>query len=119
MVFILFRNFFILFLLILSPLSHASDKNSRLIAFAQDTMTNDFRRAQVFEVRDEVSKRPGISFVYSNGQGQTSLMIHQIERFIEQKVDLLIVGTNDEKAIVPVVSKAYRSGIPVIVLEIQ
>jgi len=44
-------------------------------------------------------------------------MIRQIEQFIEQKVDLLIIGTNDEKAVVPVVSKAYRLGIPVIVLD--
>ncbi len=113
----MFRYVFIILIFILSPVLQASGNNSRLIAFAQDTMINDFRRAQVFEVRDELSKYPGISFVYSDGQGQTSLMIHQIEQFIKQKVDLLIVGTNDEKAIVPVVSKAFRSGIPVIVLD--
>ncbi len=45
------------------------------------------------------------------------LMIRQIEQFIEQKVDLLVIGTNDEKAVVPVVAKAYKSGIPVIVLD--
>jgi len=72
---------------------------------------------QVFQVRDEIAKHPKLSFLYSNGQGQTSLMIRQIERFIKLGVDLLIIGTNDENAIVPVVSKAYRKGIPVIVLD--
>ena len=113
----MFRYICLFFVLIASPLAGASDSNKRVIAFAQDTMANDFRKAQVFEVRDEASKHSELSFVYSDGKGQTSLMILQIERFIKQKVDLLIIGTNDENAIVPVVSKAYKAGIPIIVLD--
>ena len=111
------RSICFLLVLIVSPVLEASDSNRRVIAFAQDTMANDFRKAQVFEVRDEASKYPELSFIYSDGEGQTSLMILQIERFIKQKVDLLIIGTNDESAVVPVVSKAYKAGIPVIVLD--
>lgn len=99
------------------PLSAAADTDKRVIAFAQDTMANDFRKAQVYEVRDEVAKYPQLSFVYSDAQGQTSLLIRQIEQFIEQKVDLLVIGTNDANAVVPVVAKATQSGIPVIVLD--
>lgn len=90
---------------------------SKVIAFAQDTMANDFRKAQVFEVRDAVAKQPGYSFVYTDAQGQTSLLIRQIEQFTEKKVDVLVVGTNDERAVVPAVSKAYKSGVPVIILD--
>jgi ribose transport system substrate-binding protein len=89
----------------------------KVVAFAQDNMANDFRRAQVFEVRDAVAKAPGLAFVSSDAAGQTSLLIRQIEQFIEQKVDVLVLGTNDENAVVPAVSKAYRAGIPVIVLD--
>lgn len=89
----------------------------RVIAFAQDTMANDFRKAQVYEVRDAAAKHPGIRFVSSDANGQTSLLIRQIEGFIAQKVDLIVVGTNDEEAVVPVVAKAYRSGIAVIILD--
>ena len=92
-------------------------EGKKVIAFAQDNMANDFRRAQVNEVRDEAAKHPRLSFVHSDAEGQTSLLIRQIEKFIEQKVDLLILGTNDESAVVPIVSKAYQSGIPVIVLD--
>ena len=113
----MFRYVFFILLLISTPVLQAADNNRRVIAFAQDTMANDYRRAQVFEVRNEVLKNPEVSFIYSDGQGQTSLMIRQIERFIKLKVDLLIIGTNDEKAIVPVVSKAYKKGIPVIILD--
>ena len=64
------------------------------IVFPQDTMTNDFRRAQVFEVRDALKQYPNINFRYTDARGQTSLLIHQIEQLIKQGIDLLIVGTN-------------------------
>lgn len=114
------KTFKMLFLMVFAcclSLSAVAGEGKRVIAFAQDTMANDFRKAQVFEVRDEAAKHPQLSFVYSDAQGQTSLLIRQIEQFIEQKVDLIIVGTNDENAVVPVISKAYKSGIPVIVLD--
>lgn len=114
----MFRYFFLTLLALSLSLSatFAAD-NKKIIAFAQDTMANDFRKAQVHEVRDEAAKHPHLSFIYSDGKGQTSLMIRQIEGFIKQKIDLLILGTNDERAIVPVITKAYKAGIPVIVLD--
>lgn len=104
----------LLFLSLMGVSSWAQDKT---IAFAQDTMANDFRKAQVYEVRDAALKYPGLKFIYSDAKGQTSLLIHQIEGFITDKADLILLGTNDEKAVVPIVAKAYKSGIPVIVLD--
>jgi ribose transport system substrate-binding protein len=80
-------------------------------------LANDFRLAQVHEVRDAVANEPTLRFVYSDAQGKTALLIRQIDQFIAQKVDVLVLGTNDEQAVVPVVSKAMQAGIPVIVLD--
>ena len=102
---------------LIGTLAMAQVNSGRVVAFAQDTMKNDFRQAQVFEVRDAVAKLSGVSFAYSDAQGQTSLLIHQIEQFIDQRVDVLILGTNDQRAVVPVVRRAYKAGIPVIVLD--
>ena len=107
------RIIFTLLLLFLS--TYAS--GVKLIAFAQDNMANDFRKAQVFEARDAVLKHKDWKFVYSDAKGKTSLLIYQINEFIEKRVDLIILGTNDADAVVPVVTKAYKSGIPVIVLD--
>ena len=113
----MFRYLFLILLTLSLPLSATFAADSKkIIAFAQDTMANDFRKAQVYEVRDEIVKHPHLSFIYSDGKGQTSLMIRQIEGFIKQKIDLLILGTNDERAVVPVITKAYKSGIPVILI---
>lgn len=89
----------------------------KTIAFAQDDMANDFRKAQVNEVKEAVAAHPELRFIASNAKGKTSLLIYQIDQFIKQRVDLIIVGTNDAKAVVPVVTKAYQSGIPVIILD--
>lgn len=103
--------------LLFSLMSVSSLAQDKMIAFAQDTMANDFRKAQVYEVRDAALKHQGVKFTYSDAKGQTSLLIHQIEEFITDKADLIIIGTNDENAVVPVVAKAYKKGIPVIVLD--
>ncbi len=114
---ILSRFASLIFVLCLTANVAAQPVAPKVIAFAQDTLKNDFRLAQVNEVRDAVAAHPELSFVYSDAQGQTSLLIRQIEQFIAQKVDVLVLGTNDEQAVVPVVSKAYKAGIPVIVLD--
>jgi ribose transport system substrate-binding protein len=106
-----------LLLLGLSCGALAADAAKKLIFFAQDNMANDFRRAQVFEVRDAAAKHAGLSFEYSDAQGQTSLLIQQIDEQVRRKADLIIVGTNDEQAVVPVLGKAQQAGIPVIVLD--
>lgn len=92
-------------------------KDIKVIAFAQDTMANDYRKAQVFEVRDAVKEHKDLKFVYSDAKGKVPKLIYQIDHFIKSRVDLIIVGTNDADAVVPIVSKAYNSGIPVIILD--
>ena len=106
-----------LLLLLMATLLNASELPLKTVAFAQDTMANDFRKAQVLEVRDALAARPDIQFTYSDAKGQTSLLIRQIEKFILAEVDLIIVGTNHADAVIPVVSKAYKHGIPVIILD--
>ena len=97
------------------PASAGDD--TMVIAFAQDDMANDFRRAQVQAVRDALAEHPDLRFVHADAQGRTSLLIRQIDRFTARPVDLLIVGTNGDRAVVPAVTKAYEAGIPVIVLD--
>ena len=109
--------FFSLLLVFIFSITEVSAENLKVIAFAQDNMANDFRKAQVFEVRDALAIEPNIKFIYSDAKGQTSLLISQIEKFIAKNIDLIIIGTNDADAVVPVVSKAYKAGIPVIILD--
>jgi ribose transport system substrate-binding protein len=112
-----FRQLFVAFMVMLGGVAIAADTKQAVIAFAQDDLQNDFRKAQVAEVRDAAAKYPELSFIHSDAGGQTALLINQIEQFIAQKVSVLVVGTNDENAVVPVVSKALKAGVPVIILD--
>ena len=105
----------LLFTLLVTLVS--AKENVKVIAFAQDTMSNDFRKAQVLEAKESAEKHGHIKFLYSDAQGQTSLLIKQIDKFIIDKVDVIIVGTNDPQAVVPIVTKAYKQGIGVIILD--
>ena len=104
-------------LLLFTLCLNASSNRLKTIAFAQDDMSNDFRIAQVYEARDEVKKHSDIKFVYSNAKGKVSLLIRNIQRHIDAKVDLLIISTNDSNTVIPIISKAYESGIPIILLD--
>ncbi len=88
-----------------------------VVAFAQDNLRNDFRRAQVAEVKQELAPYRDIRFIHSDAQGKTSLLIHQIKEFTIQKVDVLIVGTNDAHLVVPVIEEAHEKGIKVLILD--
>ncbi|MAC48511.1 MAG: LacI family transcriptional regulator [Oceanospirillum sp.] len=111
----LFSVLILPFSLLLADNSYAEEK--ALIAFAQDTLKNDFRRAQVMEAKQAAQAHNNMRFTYSDAQGRTSLLIHQIEQFISRQVDILIVGTNDAQAVVPVINKAHSAGIKVIILD--
>lgn len=89
----------------------------KVIAFAQDTMANDFRKAQVRDAEKRAGEFKDLKFIYSDANGKTSMLIYQIDEFISKKVDLIILGTNDQKAVIPAVEKALKNNIPVIILD--
>ena len=47
----------------------------------------------------------------------TPKQIADIEWFIEQKVDVLVVSPNESEACTPIIEKAYQQGIPVILVD--
>ena len=107
-----------LLLLFLFGLSNAKEQEHiRTIAFVQDDMSNDFRKAQVYEAMQEAKKHTNIRFVYSNAEAKISLFVHQLNEFINDGVDLLILGTNHSDAVVESVERAYNKGIGVIALD--
>lgn len=103
-------------LLIFMPLLAVASPSGKVM-FAQDTMANDFRRNQVFEVRDALAGHTGVEFSYTDAKGDTARMISDIESAIYKDIDVLILGTNDADAVVPAVDKVMAAGIKVIVLD--
>jgi ribose transport system substrate-binding protein len=91
-------------------------KDIYTVGFAQDTMGNDWRIAQVREVENGFKNKDNIRFFYTNGKSNTTMQIMNIEDMIATDVDLIISSPRDAKVMTPVIQKAYEKGIPVILL---
>lgn len=87
-----------------------------IIGFAQDTLANDWRAAQVQEVKDEIAKYPNLKLIVKDAKGKASNQIRDIQRFINQNVDFIITSPKDAKITSLVLKKAIKKGIKVILI---
>ncbi|WP_306605609.1 substrate-binding domain-containing protein [Azonexus sp.] len=101
-----------------APILFASPLNKRkyVVAFAQDTMANDWRAAQVRNLQQALSKNPDVEFVFSDAGGDTARQVQDIENFAARRVDILITSPRDAELMREPIARVYRSGIPVILL---
>lgn len=87
-----------------------------LVGFAQDTLDNDWRSAQVRELQQAFSSHPEIHFIFTNAHGRTAQQVRDIEDLAAQGVDLLITSPRHGLAMEPAISAIYRSGLPIVLL---
>ena len=66
------------------------------------------------EMDCEMLLHPDMSLSRRIAYGDNALQCAQIDSFISEDVDLLVVSPNDPEKVGPAVSRAYRAGIPVI-----
>ena len=76
-----------------------------------------WRQKMNAEMRREQLFHSNITLEFRNSEYDNARQCADIEDFISQGVDLIIVSPNVADALTPVVSKAYNSGIPVIVAD--
>jgi len=79
-------------------------------------MSNDWRAAQVKEMKTALSAHPFIQFVYTDAKGKSSRQIMDFERMAAGNADILVTSPRDIRAMTPVISQAYEQGKPVILL---
>ena len=114
MKFTLLKSSLLLLCMFAAATLHASER--WLVGFAQDTLGNDWRVAQVRAVEEGLAGHPYIDFIATDAQGEISLQARHIEELAERGVDLIITSPRDQDALAPVIERVYRQGIPVILL---
>jgi ribose transport system substrate-binding protein len=87
-----------------------------VVGFAQDNLANDWRLAQVEGVKKGLAPYPHIKFIYTDGKGSTAQQIQDVEDLLYSGIDILITSPRDGSAMTPIVTRAYKMGIPVILL---
>jgi ABC-type sugar transport system substrate-binding protein len=88
-----------------------------LVGFAQDTLNNDWRLAQVKEVENEIKKYPYLKLIVKNANTEISKQIRDIEDFIDMGVDFIITSPINSKITPMVLKKALNKNIKVILID--
>jgi len=105
---------YILLLLIINISIFA--KNTKIV-FIQDNMANDFRKVQVLNIKEKLKIYKNIDFKYIDSKGKVSMFIYYLDKYIDENVDILILGCGDTQSVVSSLKKAYNKGIKVIILD--
>ena len=109
--------FFYLFLILLFSCQGEQNSRKYKIGFSQCTGLDAWRRQMLVSMRGELVFYPEMELLYRDAENSSERQIGDIEYFIDNKVDLLIVSPNETDPITPVVEKAFQSGIPVIMVD--
>ena len=90
--------------------------NEMVVGFAQDTLNQPWRNYQATCVQKEVEKA-GAKAMVTDGGGQAQTQIKNIEDMLVKGLDLLMASPLSEGPLTQVVSQAYKSGVPVVLID--
>src|SRR3954453_1288299 len=92
-------------------------KKQFVVAFSQANNAEPYRAAQNAVMSKLWGNHPDVKLVISDAQQDNSRQVAQVETFIRQRPDLLIVAPNERAALTAVMGQAMEVKIPVICLE--
>lgn len=78
---------------------------------------DEWRQVQNQGMMRETAFYPDLKLEIKTVKDNNEAQIRDIQSFIDQKVDLLIVSPNEANALTPIVEKAFKKNIPVILIE--
>ena len=88
-----------------------------VIGFSQCTMNDAWRQAMLAGMKKELSFYPNVTFQLKDAHDDSRVQQQQIQEFLNEGVNLLIVSANQAEPITPVVEEAFNRGIPVVILD--
>ncbi|HTM50426.1 MAG TPA: substrate-binding domain-containing protein [Bryobacteraceae bacterium] len=92
-------------------------KKQFFVAFSQCNNAEPYRAAQNALMTRLFAEAGDVKLVIADAQQDNSKQVAQVETFIRQKPDLLIVAPNERAALTAVMGQAVEAKIPVICLE--
>jgi len=108
-------------MLILASLSLISCKQKHgdkiRVGFSQAMTTDDWRKQMNSSIKIEASLRPEVDLTIKDANNNVDKQIEDIERFISNRVDVIIVSPIQSKPLTAVVEKSIKAGIPVLVVD--
>ena len=112
------KNYLLLSILCLAGiLMSCTQKHTRYRIGVSQCSDDEWRHKMNNEIVREALFYDGVEVEIRTAKDNNRNQIADIKYFIDKKVDLLIVAPNEAAAITPGVEKAYRQGIPVVVID--
>jgi ribose transport system substrate-binding protein len=101
-----------------APLVKDCGKNgSYVIGFSQATNAEPYRVHVNDELTAAAKKVPQFTLQIADGQANVNTQTSQVDNFVTQKVDLILISPFEAAPLTPVVARAVKAGIPVIELD--
>jgi ribose transport system substrate-binding protein len=87
------------------------------IGMSQANVAEPYRQRMDDDIRAAAKEVPQFEVKFADAAQDNAKQVADVENFITQQIDLLIISPNEAKPLTAVVKKAYDKGIPVLVLD--
>jgi ribose transport system substrate-binding protein len=102
-----------------TPGSAGGDASAKTftIGMSQANLGEPYRVQMNADVKAEADKHPNLKVIFKDAQNDTLKQRSQVEEFVSQGVNLLIISPKEAQPLTEPVAKAMDAGIPVVVLD--
>jgi len=88
-----------------------------IVGMSQCNLGEPWRAQMNDDVRKAGEKHPNLKVIFKDAQNDSLVQRSQLEEFVNQGVDVIVISPKEAAPLTEPVSKAFHSGIPVIVLD--
>ena len=107
-----------LLLIVMTACKDASKKSDKIvIGFSQGLGNHPWRQAMNHSMEIQASLHSNVQLSISKAEGSVKKQIADIQKMIDQNVDVIIISPIEPDSIAPIVEKAYSKKIPVILVD--
>jgi ABC-type sugar transport system substrate-binding protein len=99
------------------PMPRVFAQKKYRFGFSQATILETWRVQFNKDMKKEAEKHPELELIIADGQNKTEKQVADVENFITQGVDVLIISPKESAGLTPATLKAIEAGIPVIILD--
>ena len=88
-----------------------------LVGFSQSNLGEPWRVAMNADVAARAKAYPQMEIVFADAQQDNAKQVADVESFLRQGVNLLMISPNEAKPLTAIVRTAFQKGIPVVVID--
>ena len=100
------------------PISKTCGPNNQYtIGFSQANFKEPYRAQVDRDLQTLLKNYPQFKLVIADGQANDNTQVSQVENFLTQQVDLLLISAYEAAPLTPAVTRVMKAGIPVIELD--